>query len=89
MTTVESIFTLFLSLLSKEWILQTLAFVILAGSIMALIEKSGGVGGFVEYVLHKKALVKSERSALMLSYFLVRDLVACRTEHFRYAAHLA
>jgi tetracycline resistance efflux pump len=70
MTTVESIFTLFLSLLSKEWILQTLAFVILAGSIMALIEKSGGVGGFVEYVLHKKALVKSERSALMLSYFL-------------------
>jgi len=37
---------------------------------MALIEKSGGVGGFVEYVLHKKAFVKSERSALMLSYIL-------------------
>ena len=50
--------------------MQTLAFVILAGSIMALIEKSGGVGGFVAYVLHKKAFVKSERSALMLSYIL-------------------
>ncbi|MEA1983152.1 MAG: Na+/H+ antiporter NhaC family protein [Campylobacterota bacterium] len=67
---LESIVTLFLSLLSEGWILKTLAFVILAGSIMALIEKSGGVGGFVEYVLHKKAFVKSERSALMLSYIL-------------------
>ena len=37
---------------------------------MALIEKSGGVGGFVHYVLEKKSFVKSERSALMLSYIL-------------------
>lgn len=37
---------------------------------MALIEKSGGVGGFVHYVLHTKNFVKSERSALMLSYIL-------------------
>ena len=56
--------------MSQEWILKTLAFVIMAGSIMALIEKSGGVGGFVSYVLEKKQLVKSERSALMLSYIL-------------------
>lgn len=56
--------------MQEVWILQTLAFVILAGAIMALIEKSGGVGGFVAYVLDKKALVKSERSALMLSYIL-------------------
>jgi len=67
---VESIYTLFLSLLSEAWILKTLAFVILAGSIMALIEKSGGVGGFVDYVLHTKSLVSSKRSALMLSYIL-------------------
>lgn len=62
--------TLFLSLAQEQWILQTLAFVVLAGSIMALIEKSGGVGGFVEFILHKKKLVSSERSALMLSYIL-------------------
>jgi len=37
---------------------------------MALIEKSGGVGGFVDFVLNKKGLVKSQRSALMLSYIL-------------------
>ncbi len=65
-----AIFSLFSSLLQEAWILKTLAFVILAGAIMALIEKSGGVNGFVEYVLHKKSLVTSERSALFLSYFL-------------------
>ena len=56
--------------MSEPWILKTLAFVIMAGSIMALIEKSGGVNGFVDFVLNKKGLIKSERSALMLSYIL-------------------
>ena len=40
------------------------------GSTMALIEKSGGVGGFIEYALHKKAFVSSPRSALMVSYII-------------------
>ncbi len=65
-----AIVTLFSSLAHEEWILKTLAFVILAGAIMALIEQSGGVGGFVHYVLDEKSFVKSERSALMLSYML-------------------
>ncbi len=65
-----AIYTLFSALLHEVWILKTLAFVILAGSLMALIEKSGGVGGFVDFVLNKHQLVKSERSALMLSYIL-------------------
>ncbi|MDF1876819.1 sodium:proton antiporter [Sulfurimonas sp. SAG-AH-194-L11] len=68
--TVLAISTLFSSLMQEVWILKTLAFVILAGSIMALIEKSGGVGGFVDFVLNRHSLVKSERSALMLSYIL-------------------
>ena len=37
---------------------------------MALIEKSGGIEGFIDFALHKKAFVRSERSALMLSYIL-------------------
>ncbi len=37
---------------------------------MALIEKSGGIGGFVEFVQHKNNLVSSPRSALMLSYLI-------------------
>ncbi len=65
-----AIYLLFSGLMKEDWILKTLAFVILAGSIMALIERSGGVGGFVHFVLNKHSLVKSERSALMLSYIL-------------------
>jgi len=42
----------------------------MVGSIMALIEKSGGISGFIEYVHYKKSLVSSARSALMLSYFI-------------------
>ncbi|WP_455757582.1 Na+/H+ antiporter NhaC family protein [Sulfurimonas sp.] len=37
---------------------------------MALIEKSGGIGGFVEYVVEQKSHVNSARSSLMLSYII-------------------
>lgn len=67
---LENIFFLFVSLLGEAWILKTLAFAILVGSIMALIEKSGGIEGFVDYMLHKTKIVKSARSALILSYIV-------------------
>ena len=35
---------------------------------MALIEQSGGIEGFVDFMQHRVSLVKSQRSALMLSY---------------------
>ena len=66
----ESTVSLFTTLLTTGWILKTLGFVIFAGSIIALIEKSGGVEGFVDFILHKKGIVRSQRSALMLSYIL-------------------
>lgn len=65
-----AIYELFYSLLTQGWILKTLGFVILVGSIMALIEKSGGIEGFINYALYKQAFVTSPRSALLLSYFL-------------------
>ena len=37
---------------------------------MALIEKSGGIDGFVDFMQHRVSLVKSPRSALMLSYIV-------------------
>lgn len=37
---------------------------------MALIEKSGGIDGFVDFMQHKTGVVKSPRSALMLSYII-------------------
>ena len=64
----EALFLLFFTLLSKGWVLKTLAFAVLVGSIMALIEKSGGIDGFVDFMQHKTGVVKSGRSALMLSY---------------------
>lgn len=67
---VEALYTLFTSLLMTPWILKTLGFAVLVGSIMALIESSGGIEGFIAYVQHKKAFVKSERSALLLSYLV-------------------
>jgi Na+/H+ antiporter NhaC len=65
---LEALYTLFASLLTTPWILKTLGFAILVGSIMALIEASGAINGFIDYVQNKKAFVKSERSALLLSY---------------------
>ena len=66
----EALYELFFSLLSEAWILKTLGFAILVGSVMALIEKSGGIDGFVEYAHNQKALVSSPRSALLVSYVI-------------------
>ncbi len=59
---------LFASLLQEAWILKTLAFAVLVGSIMTLLSASGGVAGFVHYVRERRALVRSQRSALLLTY---------------------
>ncbi|MBA1432223.1 MAG: sodium:proton antiporter [Epsilonproteobacteria bacterium] len=37
---------------------------------MELLEKSGGINGFVAYMTEKSKLVKSQRSALMVSYII-------------------
>lgn len=70
LNTLSATYELFYKLLTTPWILKTLAFAILVGSIMELIERSGGIGGFVDYLENKKELVNSKRSALMLSYII-------------------
>jgi Na+/H+ antiporter NhaC len=67
-SSIEAIFLLFTTLLTKAWIVKTLGFAILVGSIMALIEKSGGIEGFVDFMIYRLKLVKGERSSLLLSY---------------------
>lgn len=69
-SSTESIFLLSKSLLSEAWILKTLAFAVMVGSIMAVIEKSGGIEGFVDFMQHRLSLVNSPRAALMLSYVI-------------------
>ncbi len=69
-TTLSATYALFLELLSESWILKTLAFAILVGSVMELLQRSGAIEGFVEYMSHKTSLVHSGRSALLLSYII-------------------
>jgi Na+/H+ antiporter NhaC len=69
-STIDATLALFISLLSEAWIIKTLAFAILVGSVMELLERSGGIGGFVEHMTLKSKLVTSPRSALMVSYII-------------------
>jgi len=70
LNSIQAIYSLFLSLISEPWIVKTLAFAILVGSVIALIEKSGGIEGFIDFAVNKTSLVKSKRSALFLSYVI-------------------
>ena len=67
---LTSTYELFVSLLSEAWILKTLAFAILVGSVMELLQSSGGIDGFVKFMTQKSKLVRSPRSALMVSYII-------------------
>ncbi len=68
--TILATIELFLSLLSEPWILKTLAFAVLVGSVMELMQKSGGISGFVAYMTQETTLVHSPRSALLVSYII-------------------
>jgi tetracycline resistance efflux pump len=61
-------FDRFFALLSEGWVLKTLAFAIMVGSVMTLIEKSGGVNGLVHELSVKRSWVKTKRGALMPSF---------------------
>lgn len=67
---LETTFKLFTTLLMEPWVLKTLAFAVMVGSVMALMERSGGIEGFVDFMQHRALLVRSQRSALMLSYIV-------------------
>lgn len=58
----------FWGLLNELWVLKTLAFAMMVGSVMALIERSGGVDGLVHELSTKRSLVTSKRAALMPSF---------------------
>jgi Na+/H+ antiporter NhaC len=68
--TLKALYALFVSLMSEPWILKTLAFAILVGSVMELMVESGGIEGFVRYMTKKTKIVRSARSALLVSYFI-------------------
>lgn len=55
---------------SESWATKTLIFVFLIGGIMTLIQVSGGVEGFVDYLTKKKRIIKSRRGTMLLAYFI-------------------
>ena len=57
-------------LLSTPWILKTFGFIFLMGSVMHLMERSGGVNGFVYMMTNRLSVVKSDRTALLLVYLI-------------------
>ncbi|MFT7860745.1 MAG: Na+/H+ antiporter NhaC family protein [Sulfurimonas sp.] len=67
---ISGVVALFGALLSKGWILKTLCFAILVGSIMEILERSGAVASFVHYMTKKRSIVKTPRGALMVSYII-------------------
>jgi len=68
--TLSATFSLFIELLSEAWILKTLGFAILVGSVMELLQRSNAIEGFVHYMSNRTSLVHSGRSALLLSYII-------------------
>lgn len=68
LNTLVLILERFSALLSEGWVLKTLAFAIMVGSVMTLIERSGGVNGLVHELSVKRSLVKSKRGALIPSF---------------------
>ncbi len=68
--TLHSLVDLTILLFSTPWILKTFGFMLLMGGVMHLMERSGGVNGFVYMLSHKLAVVKSDRAALLLVYII-------------------
>ncbi|WP_432406663.1 Na+/H+ antiporter NhaC family protein [Wukongibacter sp. M2B1] len=55
---------------SEGWITKTIIFSFIVGAIITLIQASGGVAGFIEFLTEKTKAVKSKRGAMMLSFII-------------------
>lgn len=60
----------FKGVLSEMWVLKTLAFAIMVGSVMTLIERSGGIGALVHKLSIKHSLISNKRQALIPSFIV-------------------
>ncbi|NPA61378.1 MAG: sodium:proton antiporter, partial [Epsilonproteobacteria bacterium] len=60
----------FVALFSEAWITKTILFALLVGAIIKLIERGGGVDGFISYIQTKQQKLDSRRGSLLLAYIL-------------------
>jgi len=56
------------ALFTTPWIIKTLGFAVLVGSVMELIRRSGGIDGFVHLMQERYNLLRSRRAALLMVY---------------------
>ena len=59
---------MFGTLLTTPWILKTLGFAVLVGSVMELVRRSGGIDGFVHLLQERYSMLRSKRAALLLVF---------------------
>lgn len=55
---------------SEGWVTKTIIFSFLVGSVVTLIQASGGVEGFVYYLTEKNKRIKNRKAAMLLAYFI-------------------
>jgi len=55
-------------MLQKVWILKTLGFALLVGSLMQIMNASGGVDGFSRWILQSSKVVRSSRGVMGLAF---------------------
>lgn len=57
-------------LFSEGWIVKTIIFIMLVGSIMEILSRSGSVDEFVDFLSQKAQKIDSPRGAMMLAYII-------------------
>lgn len=65
-----SLFDGIIGLFSEGWIVKTILFIMLVGSIMELLSQSGAVDEFVDFLSQKAQKIDSPRGAMMLAYII-------------------
>ena len=53
---------------AEGWVVKTILFSFLVGSLLILTQVAGGVQGFVDFLTKKHQLIKNKRAALLLAY---------------------
>lgn len=59
-----------IALFKEGWVVKSIIFAALIGSLLTLAVESGGVGAFVSYLIERSRRIKSKRAALLFGYAL-------------------
>ena len=69
-TSIVALFDGVVALFAEGWITKTVIFILLIGSIITILNKSGAVERFVVWLSQKSASIDSPRGAMLLAYVL-------------------